>query len=62
MMNRLGMNCTLLRFTRLGVDPLLFGLPVALNSQTAFLSPPVAMAAFYLKGASERAALGIVHF
>ena len=33
-----------------GVDPLLFGLLVALNLQTAFLSPPVAMAAFYLKG------------
>ncbi len=35
-----------------GVDPLFFGLLVALNLQTAFLSPPVAMAAFYLKGAS----------
>ena len=33
-----------------GVDPLFFGLLVALNLQTAFLSPPVAMAAFYLKG------------
>jgi tripartite ATP-independent transporter DctM subunit len=33
-----------------GVDPLFFGLMVALNLQTAFLSPPVAMAAFYLKG------------
>ena len=33
-----------------GVDPLLFGLLVALNLQTAFLSPPVAMSAFYLKG------------
>ena len=32
------------------VDPLFFGLIVALNLQTAFLSPPVAMAAFYLKG------------
>ena len=32
------------------VDPLFFGLLVALNLQTAFLSPPVAMAAFYLKG------------
>jgi len=34
------------------VDPLFFGLIVALNLQTAFLSPPVAMAAFYLKGVS----------
>ncbi len=37
-----------------GVDPLFFGLLVALNLQTAFLSPPVAMAAFYLKGVSPR--------
>jgi TRAP-type mannitol/chloroaromatic compound transport system permease large subunit len=34
------------------IDPLFFGLMVALNLQTAFLSPPVAMAAFYLKGVS----------
>ncbi len=34
------------------VDPLFFGLLVALNLQTAFLSPPVAMAAFYLRGVS----------
>ncbi|MEY3794706.1 MAG: TRAP transporter large permease subunit [Burkholderiaceae bacterium] len=33
-----------------GINPLFFGLLVALNLQTAFLSPPVAMAAFYLKG------------
>ena len=32
------------------IDPLLFGLLVALNLQTAFLSPPMAMAAYYLKG------------
>jgi len=32
------------------IDPLFFGLLVALNLQAAFLSPPVAMAAFYLKG------------
>jgi len=36
--------------THFNVDPLFFGLLVALNLQTAFLSPPVAMAAFYLKG------------
>src|SRR5688572_1949501 len=35
-----------------GIDPLFIGLLVALNLQTAFLSPPVAMAAFYLKGVS----------
>ena len=33
-----------------GVSPLFFGILVALNLQTSFLSPPVAMAAFYLKG------------
>ena len=37
-----------------GIDPLFFGLLVALNLQTAFLSPPVAMSAFYLKGVSRR--------
>ena len=36
--------------THFDVNPLFFGLLVALNLQTAFLSPPVAMAAFYLKG------------
>ena len=35
-----------------GVDPLFFGVLIALNLQTSFLSPPVAMAAFYLKGVS----------
>jgi TRAP-type mannitol/chloroaromatic compound transport system permease large subunit len=29
---------------------MLFGIMVALNTQTAFNTPPVAMAAFYLKG------------
>ncbi len=33
-----------------GIDPLFFGVKVALNLQTSFLSPPVAMAPFYLKG------------
>ncbi|MSO71883.1 MAG: TRAP transporter large permease subunit [Alphaproteobacteria bacterium] len=32
------------------VDPVFFGVMVALNLQTSFLSPPVAMSAFYLKG------------
>jgi tripartite ATP-independent transporter DctM subunit len=35
-----------------GIDPLMFGILVAINLQTAFLSPPMAMAAFYLKGIS----------
>ena len=35
-----------------GVDPILFGVLVALNLQTAFLSPPMAMSAYYLKGVS----------
>jgi tripartite ATP-independent transporter DctM subunit len=33
-----------------GIDPIFFGILVALNTQTAFNTPPVAMAAFYLKG------------
>ena len=33
-----------------GVSPIFFGILIALNLQTSFLSPPVAMAAFYLKG------------
>ena len=33
-----------------GIDPLFFGILVALNLQTAFLSPPMAMSAYYLKG------------
>ena len=32
------------------IDPIWFGILVAVNLQTAFLSPPVAMAAFYIKG------------
>jgi TRAP-type mannitol/chloroaromatic compound transport system permease large subunit len=32
------------------IDPLLFGALVFVNLQAAFLSPPVAMSAFYLKG------------
>ena len=33
-----------------GVDPLFFGILVALNLQTSFLTPPMAMSAYYLKG------------
>ncbi|OEJ67015.1 TRAP transporter large permease [Magnetovibrio blakemorei] len=36
--------------TTFGVDPLFFGMLVALNLQTSFLTPPMAMAAYYLKG------------
>ena len=32
------------------VDPLVFGILVALNIQTSFNTPPMAMAAYYLKG------------
>ena len=34
------------------IDPLLFGILVAVNLQTSFLTPPMAMAAYYLKGVS----------
>jgi tripartite ATP-independent transporter DctM subunit len=34
------------------IDPLFFGILVAVNLQTAFLSPPMAMSAYYLKGIS----------
>ncbi len=33
-----------------GVDPMFFGILVALNLQTSFLTPPMAMSAYYLKG------------
>jgi tripartite ATP-independent transporter DctM subunit len=32
------------------VDPLLFGILIAVNLQTSFLTPPMAMSAYYLKG------------
>ena len=35
-----------------GIHPILFGVLIAVNLQTAFLSPPMAMAAYYLKGVS----------
>ena len=37
-----------------GIDPLFFGILVAINLQTAFLSPPMAMSAYYLKGVSPQ--------
>jgi len=39
------------------IDPLLFGVLVALNLQTAFLSPPMAMSAYYLKGVAPKTVL-----
>ncbi len=39
---------------RFQIDPLFFGIMVAINLQTAFLSPPVAMSAFYLKGVAPK--------
>jgi TRAP-type mannitol/chloroaromatic compound transport system permease large subunit len=35
-----------------GIDPMLWGVLVFVNLQAAFLSPPVALSAFYLKGVS----------
>jgi TRAP-type mannitol/chloroaromatic compound transport system permease large subunit len=40
-----------------GIDPLFFGILVALNLQTAFLTPPMAMSAYYLKGISPSLSL-----
>jgi tripartite ATP-independent transporter DctM subunit len=40
-----------------GIDPVLFGILIALNLQTAFLSPPMAMSAYYLKGVSPPSVL-----
>jgi tripartite ATP-independent transporter DctM subunit len=38
----------------IAADPFFFGIMAALNQQTSFLSPPVAMAAYYLKGVVGR--------
>jgi tripartite ATP-independent transporter DctM subunit len=35
-----------------GIDPIFFGILVALNLQTSFMTPPMAMSAYYLKGVS----------
>ncbi len=40
-----------------GIDPILFGILISVNLQTAFLSPPMAMAAYYLKGVSPPSVL-----
>jgi tripartite ATP-independent transporter DctM subunit len=36
------------------VDPILFGLLIAINLQTSFLTPPMAMSAYYLKGVAPK--------
>ncbi|MBX3606096.1 MAG: TRAP transporter large permease subunit [Piscinibacter sp.] len=36
------------------VDPLFFGVLVAINLQTSFLTPPMAMSAYYLKGIAPK--------
>ncbi|MGB0684296.1 MAG: TRAP transporter large permease [Magnetovibrionaceae bacterium] len=36
------------------VDPVFFGMLVALNLQTSFLTPPMAMSAYYLKGVAPK--------
>src|SRR5712692_2041275 len=40
--------------THFGVDPVFFGVLVALNIQTSFLTPPMAMACYYLKGVAPK--------
>lgn len=37
-----------------GVDPLFFGILIAINLQTSFLTPPMAMSAYYLKGVAPK--------
>ena len=44
-----------------GIDPLFFGILVAVNLQTAFLSPPMAMSAYYLKGIAPAACADFRH-
>ena len=36
------------------IDPILFGILIAVNLQTAFLTPPMAMSAYYLKGVAPK--------
>ena len=37
-----------------GIDPMMFGIMIALNIQTSFNTPPMAMAAYYLKGVAPK--------
>ncbi len=39
------------------VDPIFFGILIALNLQTSFLTPPMAMSAYYLKGVAPASVL-----
>lgn len=39
------------------VDPIFFGILIALNLQTSFLTPPMAMSAYYLKGVAPKQVL-----
>ncbi len=36
------------------IDPLFFGILIAINLQTSFLTPPMAMSAYYLKGVAPK--------
>ncbi len=36
------------------IDPILFGILIAINLQTSFLTPPMAMSAYYLKGVAPK--------
>ena len=38
-----------------GVNPYFFAMLIALNLQTSFLTPPMAMSAYYLKGVQKTA-------
>jgi tripartite ATP-independent transporter DctM subunit len=37
-----------------GIDPIIFGILIAINLQTSFLTPPMAMSAYYLKGVAPK--------
>ncbi|MGH7343681.1 MAG: TRAP transporter large permease subunit, partial [Candidatus Rokuibacteriota bacterium] len=43
------------------IDMLWFATLIAVNLQTAFLSPPVAMSAYYLKGVAPAWSLGDIY-
>jgi TRAP-type mannitol/chloroaromatic compound transport system permease large subunit len=46
----------------LGFDPLWFAMLIAVNLQTAFLSPPVAMAAYYLRAVAPEWKLADIYW
>jgi TRAP-type mannitol/chloroaromatic compound transport system permease large subunit len=39
---------------KFGINPYFFALLIAVNLQTSFLTPPMAMAAYYLKGVQTK--------